>query len=48
VDASQVPLVCGSEPMMPNTLFTFIPNDAGDVLKAIEFVPAGFILPSKN
>jgi hypothetical protein len=48
VDASQVPLTCGAAPMIPNALFTFVPQNSGGILKAVEFVPAGFTLPSKN
>jgi hypothetical protein len=48
VEASQVPLLCGSEPMVTNTVFTFVPAAAtGGSLKAVEFVPEGFTL-SKN
>ena len=47
VEASQVPLLCGSEPMMTNTVLTFVPATAGGILKAVEFVPEGFTL-SKN
>jgi tetratricopeptide (TPR) repeat protein len=47
IDASQVPLTCGSEPMMPNTILTYIPEGVeGGTLKAMEFVPAGFDLPA--
>jgi hypothetical protein len=49
IDASQIPLTCGSEPMMPNTVLTYIPDGVeSGTLKAMEFVPAGFDLPASR
>ena len=46
IEATQVPLACGSEPNVTNVIFTFVrEGPAKGTLKAIEFVPTGFRLP---
>jgi tetratricopeptide (TPR) repeat protein len=47
VASSQLPLTCGSGPLSANTLITYLPEErngrTGGTIRAIEFVPAGFV-----
>lgn len=47
VASSQLPVACGSGPLISTTLITFLPSTPSDgfdgVIRAIEFVPDGFI-----